>query len=435
MAIEGPFVHIGDIISGKHDGQEVSIRGWVYRERGTNKLRFIIVRDATGIIQCIIDKAKVGEEPFAAAKKLQIEASLKLRGKITVDARAPGGHELQADVLEVVGISEAFPITEYQSEEFLLDNRHLWIRSRHITTVMRVKSALLRAARDWFDHNDFYEVTPPIITMNACEGGSTLFTLNYFGEKAFLSQSAQMYLEAMIFSLERVWSLTPSFRAEKSRTVRHLAEYWHLEEEAAWVNNEGNMKIQEELVSHMVQSVVNKCEEDLKSLGQDIDRLRKVVPPFKRITYYDAVKILQDKGFNFKFGDDFGTNEERAITQDEEKPVFVMNFPKEIKAFYMKENPDDPKTVLCADLLPPGGYPELIGGSERETDANKLISRLTSDNVPLENYEWYLDLRRFGSVPHSGFGMGIERFLYWICKLDHIRDSIPFPRVLNRAKP
>jgi len=435
MAIEGSFVHIGDIIAGKYDGQKVSIRGWVYRERGTNKLRFIIVRDATGIIQSVIDISKVGEESFAKAKKLQIEASVKLHGLVTVDARAPGGHELQADAIEIVGISEQFPITEYQSEEFLLDNRHLWIRSRHLTTVMRVKSALLRSAREWFDKNEFFEVTPPIITMNACEGGSTLFNLNYFGEKAYLSQSAQMYLEALIFSLERVWSLTPSFRAEKSRTLRHLAEYWHLEEEAAWVDNNENIKIQEELVSHMVQSVLKNCKEELTFLGQDLEKLKKVEPPFKRITYYDAVKILQNKGFEFKFGDDFGTNEERAITQEEEKPVFVMNFPKDLKAFYMKENPDDPKTVLCADLLPPGGYPELIGGSERETDVAKLVARLQKENIPLANYEWYLDLRRFGSVPHSGFGLGIERFLFWICKLEHIRDSIPFPRVLNRAKP
>jgi asparaginyl-tRNA synthetase len=335
----------------------------------------------------------------------------------------------------VLGPSENFPITEYQSEEHLLNFRHLWIRSQLLTQIMKVKATVLAAAREWFDHNGFYEVTPPILTANACEGGSTLFEVSYFGEKAFLSQSAQMYLEAIMFSLENVYALTPSFRAERSRTTRHLAEYWHLEGEEAFVGNEENMRIQEELTSHMVVSAAKKNAPELRALGRDPADLLRMVPPFKRLGYGEAVKKLNDRGMDFQWGNDLGTNEERVLVEGEERPVFVVNYPKEAKAFYMRENPEDTRTYLCADLLAPEGYGEIIGGSEREVDGGKLMERLKAQNIPLEPYQWYIDLRRFGTVQHSGFGMGIERLLRWICKQEHIRDTIPFPRTINRISP
>jgi len=300
---------------------------------------------------------------------------------------------------------------------------------------MKVKASLMEGARQWLKQNDFVEVTPPILTQNACEGGVTLFKLKYFDREAFLSQSAQMYLEALIFSLDRVYSITPSFRAEKSRTTRHLTEYWHLELEEAWVDNSGNMEIQEGLVSAMVDHALRERREELTLLGRNPDDLKEVRPPFTRRRYEDVLTELNKKGHELGFGCDLGAVEERAATSEEKVPMFVTNFPKEIKAFYMKEDDDDPRTVKCADLLAPEGYGEMIGGSERETDVNKLIERLNALNIPIETYEWYLDLRRFGSVPHSGFGLGVERVVRWVCKLEHIRDAMPFPRTVARVYP
>ncbi len=418
----------------KGEGEEVRIRGWIYRKRRTGKLIFAVIRDSSGIIQTVVEKGKVSEEEFNDAKKALIESSVEVEGIIHEDERAPGGRELHVTKFRVVSFAEDFPITEHQSVEFLLDNRHLWLRSRKLTEVMKLKSEILRFIREWFHENDFYEVTPSVITMNAAEGGATVFSFDYFGQPAYLSQTAQMYLEAMIFSLERVWSLTPSFRAEKSRTRRHLIEYWHLEAEEAWVDNKKNMDLQEEMISHVCRRVAEECKPQIEFLGRKAEELKAIEPPFPRIKYERALEILREKGFEIEWGDDFGVPHERALVEEEEKPIFVTNFPVEAKAFYMKIAPDG-KTVECADMLAPEGYGEIIGGSEREESIESMIERLKKDGANIENYEWYFDLRRYGSVPHSGFGLGMERLVYWIAKLDHIRDATPFPRLLRRAYP
>ncbi len=427
------FISIKDILAGKYENQEVNVRGWIYRTRSSGKLAFVTLRDASGIIQATVAKNDVEEKDFENAKKALIESSVAVKGVIAKDERAPGGYEIRAKKFELVGKSDVFPITEYQSEEFLLDKRHLWIRSRELTNVMKIKADLLKYIREWFNENNFYEVTPPTITPNACEGGTTLFEFNYFDKKAYLSQSAQLYLEALIYSLERVWSLTPSFRAEKSKTRRHLAEYWHLEAEEAWVGNEENMKIQEELISYICQGLAKNNRDELEFFKRKTETLKNIEPPFERIKYENAVEILKNKDFDFNYGMDFGTKEESALCSDIEKPVFITNFPKTVKPFYMKEA--DEKTYLCADLLAPEGYGEIIGGSERETDYNKLVERMKQQNMSMKDYEWYLDLRKYGSVQHSGFGLGVERIVRWVCKLEHIRDATPFPRTINRVYP
>lgn len=428
-----PMDKIRDALE-KREGEEAKIRGWIYRKRSSGKIAFIVVRDSTGIMQTIIEKEKVDAEDFRNAKKALIESSVEIEGIIHEDARAPGGKELHAKKFKVIGFADDFPITEYQSVEFLLDNRHLWLRSRKLTEIMKLKAKMLKIIRQWFDENDFYEVTPSVITMNAAEGGATVFSFDYFGEKAYLSQTAQMYLEALIFSLERVWSLTPSFRAEKSRTRRHLTEYWHLEAEEAWTDNKENMKLQEDLISYVCQNIAVQCKNELEFLGRNPNDLKAVEPPFKKMKYKKAIELLKEKGFDIHWGDDFGTPHEKALVEGEEKPIFVTNFPMESKAFYMKVSPDG-KTVECADMLAPEGYGEIIGGSEREEDIDSMVERLKKDGANIENYEWYFDLRRYGSVPHSGFGLGVERLLCWIGKLEHIRDATPFPRLVRRAYP
>ncbi|MEM2943971.1 MAG: asparagine--tRNA ligase [Methanomassiliicoccales archaeon] len=428
-------VPISKIFSNPEVNKKVCIRGWIYRTRSSGSIIFTVIRDATGIIQVTAKKGVVSDDAFNAASSASIESSVIVLGTLAEDKRAPGGFEIRAHEFKLIGLADPFPITEYQSEELLLDKRHLWIRSREQNAIMKIKATALEGAREWLKENDFVEVTPPIFTTNACEGGVTLFKLDYFGKQAYLSQSAQMYLEALIFALERVWSLTPSFRAEKSRTPRHLTEYWHLELEEAWVENEGNMNIQEELVTAIVEKVLSERTEELKLLNRNIEQLKAVCPPFKKIRYEKVIDLLRSKGFEISYGCDLGAPEERAVTEDELVPVFITNYPKECKAFYMKEDPDDPRTYKCSDLIAPQGYGEIIGGSERETDVNKLIERLDAMCIPRENYEWYLDLRRYGSVPHSGFGMGVERLVRWICGIEHIRDVIPFPRTPTRVYP
>jgi asparaginyl-tRNA synthetase len=428
-------VPISEVFNQPDTDKEVCIRGWVYRTRSSGSIVFSIIRDASGIIQVTVKKGLLPDADFNAAAAASIESSVMVAGRVAEDKRAPGGFEIRASKFKLIGPADPFPITEYQSEELLLDKRHLWIRSREQNAIMKIKATALEGAREWLKENDFVEVTPPIFTTNACEGGVTLFKLDYFGREAYLSQSAQMYLEALIFSLERVWSLTPSFRAEKSRTPRHLTEYWHLELEEAWVENDENMRIQEELVTAIVEKVLCKRKAELELLKRDIEPLKAVSPPFKRMKYSEVIDLLRSKGFDIAYGCDLGAPEERAVTAEEFVPVFITNYPKECKAFYMKEDPEDPKTCKCSDLLAPEGYGEIIGGSERETDINKLIERLDALSIPRENYEWYLDLRRFGSVPHSGFGLGVERVVRWICGVEHIRDVTPFPRTVARIYP
>jgi len=416
-------------------GKTVQVRGWIYRTRSSGGIVFAVLRDVSGIIQVTIKKGNVPDLEFESATKAGIESSVIIEGTVAEDKRAPGGYEIRATKFQLVGLAEPFPITEYQSTELLLDLRHLWIRSREQTAVMKIKAALLRGARAWFYDNDYLEVTPPIITGVCPEDSTTLFQVKYFDRIAYLSQSAQFYLESLIYSCDRVYSLTPSFRAEKSRTPRHLAEYWHLEMEAAWVDNIENMKVQEQLLTAMLQSTVKECSPELEMLKRDPKTLKKVGPPFDRMKYAEAVDSLQKRGLDVKWGSDFGAIEERELTKDRNIPMFVVNYPKELKPFYMKENPDDPRTYKNSDLLAPEGFGEIIGGSERETDNALILERLAEKGESPENYGWYMDLRKYGSVPHSGFGMGMERIVTWVCKLDHIRDAIAYPRTVARVYP
>ncbi len=424
-----------EALSKEHVGKKVCVRGWIYRTRSSGGIVFAVMRDSTGVIQVTVKKGAVPDTQFEAATKAGIESSVVVEGEIAEDKRAPGGFEIHASSFEVVGLAEAFPITEYQSTELLLDLRHLWIRSREQTAVAKVKAALIRGGREWFHENGYVEVNPPIVTGVCPEDSTTLFQLKYFDRIAYLSQSAQFYLESLIYSLEKVYAVTPSFRAEKSRTPRHLAEYWHMEMEAAWVDNEGNMKVQEELVSAMLRNAVEECSEELKLLKRDPALLRKIEPPFDRMKYDEAMDCLQKKGHEVSWGSDLGAVEERALTVDREIPLFVVNYPKELKPFYMKENPEDKRTYKNSDLLAPEGFGEIIGGSERETDNALIIERLRDKGENLDNYLWYLDLRKYGSVPHSGFGIGLERIVTWVCRLEHIRDAIPYPRTVARVYP
>lgn len=428
------FSSISSVIEGNfNEGDPVKIRGWIYRSRQQGKLNFVVVRDASGIIQCAVKKGAVKDKHFEDATKALLESAVIVEGTVKKDGRAPGGWELQAKEFDVLHFSEIFPISRDQSTEFLLDVRHLWLRSRELTAVMKVKATILAGIREFCAKEGYFETTPPILTSSAAEGGSTLFELDYFGQKAFLSQSAQLHLEALIFSLEKVYAITPSFRAEKSRTTKHLTEYWHFEGEAAHCTHDEIMDFEERLVEYVCHKAAKENRKDLEILGRDTKELENVKAPFEKIKYADAVKILQKKGAKFKEGDDFGADEEKLLTDDFAQPVFVTNFPAKMKPFYMKENEDG--TANNHDLLAPKGFGEMIGGSERETDLKLIERKLKKAGENTKNYEWYLDLRRFGSVQHSGFGLGVERLTRWICGLEHIRDTTPFPRVINRAYP
>jgi asparaginyl-tRNA synthetase len=428
--------HVQDVLNGRFEGKEVHLRGWVYRYRESGKLIFLVLRDASGVIQCAIKKGAVPDDQFEQAKKASLlESSVEVHGVAKNDDRAPGGWEIQASGFAAIHVGDVFPITENQSTELLLDYRHLWLRSQQLTKVMKVKTHMIKGMRAYLDEQHFWETTPSVITQIAGEGGSTLFPFKYFDQQAYLSQTAQMYLEVLMFSLERVYSITPSFRAEKSRTTRHLAEYSHLEVETAWAGQEENLKIQEELVAAGIHAAAKNAGPLLKDLGRDPQELLNIQTPFDRLDYGEAVEKLQDLGENISWGEDLSSLHERKLTESRKAPIFITNYPKEIKAFYMKVNPQKPDTVICGDLLAPEGYGEIIGGSVREEKNELLIERLQKENANLKNYEWYLDLRRYGSVPHAGFGLGIERVLMWICRLEHIRDATPFPRVMNRASP
>ncbi len=417
-------------------GKKVYLRGWIYRRSAVGGKAFILLRDSTGIVQVVIDKNKVGKEIVKTIKDIGLEASVRLSGIVVKQPRSPTRYEVHADWFEIVGYSRDFPIKGGEGIDYLLDNRHLWIRSRRLTEIMKIKHTVLQAGREYFIKNGWWEVTPPILTASAVEGGATLFPVKYFDKTAYLSQSAQLYLEALIFSLEKVWSLTTSFRAEKSRTRRHLAEYWHLEAEAAWYHMEDMIRVAEELVAYIVEKVLEENKSQLEFLGRDIEKLKKAVNlPYPRIRYDEAIEILQKKGVSIEWGDDLGADEERILTMEFETPFFITHFPKEIKSFYMKLEKDDPRLALGFDLLLPEGYGEVIGGSEREDDYDKLYQRIVEQGYNPEDYKWYLDLRKYGSVPHSGFGLGVERLVMWITGIDHIRDAIPFPRFRGRIYP
>ncbi len=429
------FKHISDVLKEK-EGEKVSIRGWVYRERTSGNIHFLVIRDATGVLQCAVKKDKVDEKSWATAEQAYIESSIEITGTTKKDARAPGGLELQAERVVLVSKGEPFPISKDLSDEFLLDVRHLWLRSQKITNIMKARHHIVNYLREFFDKEDFYELAPPIITKSQCEGGATLFEMDYFGEKAYLTQSSQLYAEVFIFGLEKVYVLAPSFRAEKSRTVRHLAEYWHLEPEMAWYDQEMNMRLQENMVEYVVQKMVKEHSELLEACGRNPEELKKVRVPFPRMDYEDAIAKVNELGGKIEYGQDFGADEEAILTKELDVPLFVHHFPKEIKAFYMREDPKKPGTVLNDDLLAPRGHGEIIGGSERIWELDELLTRMKEFGLdPNGDMKWYVDLRRYGSVPHSGFGLGIERLTKWILNLDHIRDAIPFPRTITRCYP
>ncbi|MHA1232372.1 MAG: asparagine--tRNA ligase [Candidatus Helarchaeota archaeon] len=423
---------INEIANLKFLDKEVIIRGWVHRIRGSSKRIFILLRDPTNIIQCLVEK-DINGPLFELAKKITIESSLEIEGIVKQDTRSPLGYEIHVQNLKIIGLAEPFPITKDQSIEFLLDKRHLWLRSRKMISIMRIRNTVLHAAREWFKNNGFIEVSTPMIITAACEGGATLFGFNYFNKKAYLTQSSQLYLEALIFALGNVYVIAPSFRAEKSRTIRHLTEFWHLEAEQPFCDNEQNMRYQEQLIEHIVQSVNKFNLNELKFLKRD--NLSHIKAPFPRISYAEAIEILQNKGVNIEWGDDLGADEEKILTSDVKLPIFIYNYPKNVKAFYHKPDDKDPNVVNCADLLAPEGHGEIIGGGQRIHDKDLLIERIKEENLNPADYEWYIDLRRYGSVPHSGFGLGIERIIKWICGLDHIRDAIPFPRTITRVYP
>ncbi len=416
-------------------GEEVVVRGWVYRARETGGVAFVIIRDPTGIVQCTFKRGECPDSEFEKASNVSIESSVIVRGKVVEDKRAPGGIEIRGEAIEIVHLAEPFPITKDYSEEFLLDVRHLWLRSRKMTNIMKLRSKIFWALHDFFRKEGYYFVTAPTFITCAVEGGATLFEVNYFGKKAYLTQSAQFYLEAMIFSLEKVYTVAPSFRAEKSKTRRHLTEFWHLEAEAAWIGNEEMMKFEERMIKYALGRILEEAKEELEFLGRDISWLERAVEePFGRIKYEEALEILNKKGFNLNWGDDLGADEERALTEEFDVPFFITHFPRE-KGFYHRPDPANPKTLLCHDLLAPEGYGEIIGGGERIYDKEELISRILEMGLNPEDYEWYIDLRRYGSVPHSGFGLGVDRFVMWIGHLSHIRDALPFPRTITRLRP
>lgn len=428
------FTKIGNILNGKISGK-VKIRGWVYRSRISGGVVFLLVRDSTGVIQCAVKKGQVTESGFKDASDAYIESTILVEGEVKKDSRAPGGYELLVSDVKLVARGEPFPITKDQSVEFLLDIRHLWLRSQKLTNIMKARHKIIFYLREFFENKGFWELAPPIITGAACEGGSTLFVLDYFGTKAYLTQSSQLYAEVFTASLENVYVFAPSFRAEPSRTVRHLCEYWHLEPEMAFYNQKMNMELQEEMIEYVAQKMAQNHSDLLQAIGQAPERLKAVRRPFRRLTYEEAIDIAISKGANIKKGQDLGADEEAILTKDEEKPIFVTNFPSEIKAFYMREDPENPGTVLNADMLAPQGHGEIIGGSERIWDYNELMEKIKKNNLNPKEYDWYIDLRRYGPFPHSGFGLGIERLVKWMLNLDHIRDAIPFPRTINRLYP
>ncbi len=427
---------INYILSDKFTGREVSIRGWVYRIRSSGKITFIVLRDSSNIIQCIASSEKLDENSMKELSSLTVESSIELSGTVRKEDRAVTGYELSILSYKIYERNENFPITKDLGEEFLLDNRHLWLRSREFTSILKVRSTVFRAFNDFFYKNDYYQVQAPMFVSTATEGGASLFNVDYFGEKVNLTQSSQFYLETLIYSLEKVFTVSPSFRAEKSRTRRHLSEYWHAEAEVAWYNNEDMMEDEENLIKYIIDEVIKNNENDLKIIGRDINILRKIKTPFQRIKYRDLIeKSKKDFGLNLKYGDDLGADEEYNIMVHYDNPIFVTGYPESLKTFYHRPDPDNPGEILCHDMLAPEGYGEVVGGGERIYDLNELLERIKNSNLNPEDYYWYVDLRKYGSIPHSGFGLGMDRLVTWICGLSNIKESIPYPRTIRRVKP
>ncbi len=422
---------IENILTGKFKGKKVNIHGWVYRKREGKDTIFLVVRDATNIIQCIVKK---GSAAWATAERATVESSILLTGTVREDKRAPGGFEIVTNDLRIVGLAETFPIAKDKSEKFLRDVRHLWLRSRKMNTVMKIRSEVLQYIHEFFRKQGFYEVSPPMFITSAVEGGATLFGLKYFDEAMYLTQSAQLHLEALIYSLEKVYCVAPSFRAEKSRTIRHLTEYWHVESEEAFTTLDDLMRLEERLVSYVCQGAAKKCKKQLAALGLEPKEVAKTKAPFPKITYDEAIERLHMKGFKIQWGEDFGFNEERALAKEFKGPVFVYAYPRKIKAFYVKAYPDKPDIVMSADLIVPR-IGELTTGGARVDDKAELLRNLQDFGLSPHDYDWYLDIRRYGTVPHTGFGLGVERLLAWMLNLESVMDTIPFPRTTRRSYP
>ena len=418
-------------------GQQVTIKGWAYNVRSSGKIAFLQIRDGSGFVQAVVVQAVVDENSWKFASEATLESSFVVTGEVTKHPKQEGVYELQVKSLELIQRAEEYPIGKKEhGPDFLLDNRHLWLRAPSQWAIQRVRDEIISATYDWFHDHGFTKIDSPILTPSACEGTTDLFEVDYFEErKAYLSQSGQLYLEAAIASVGRCYDFGPVFRAEKSKTRRHLTEFWMMDAEMAFVEHEENLKIQEELVSYIVKRVLENRAAELKILERDVEPLKKVQAPFERMTHAEAIKILRENGSDIGDMDDLGADDETTLTKMYEKPIFIEKYPSAVKAFYMKRDPADPTRVLNADLLAPEGYGEVIGGSQREDDYDELLKRIREHNLPEDAFSWYLDLRKYGSVPHSGFGYGLERLVAWICGLHHVRETIPFPRLMNRLEP
>jgi asparaginyl-tRNA synthetase len=420
----------------KHEGSEAVLRGWVYNKRSSGKLQFLLLRDGTGTIQCVGFKGNFTAEQFEALDKLTQESSIEVRGRVRKDDRAPGGFELEMTGFEVLQIADNYPITpKDHGIAFLMENRHLWLRSSHQHAILKVRHEIIKACRDYFDDQGFTLVDTPVFTPNACEGTTTLFETDYFDQKAYLTQSGQLYNEATAAAFGKVYCFGPTFRAEKSKTRRHLMEFWMVEPEVAFATLEDTILLAEGLICFILERVLSRRRGELQTLERDSTALERIKPPFPRLSYDDAVKILQSAGSETKWGSDFGGGDETILSERFDAPVMVRGYPAQVKAFYMQPDPGRPEVSLSVDVLAPEGYGEIIGGGQRVHDYDLLLRRLNEHNLPVEPFQWYLDLRKYGTAPHAGFGMGIERVVAWICRLDHLRETIAFPRMLYRIYP
>lgn len=420
----------------KHDGNEVTLNGWVYNVRSIGKIWFLILRDGTGMLQCVVVKSEVDEETFKKEELLTQESSVIVTGIVRLEKRAVGGVELGVKSIEIYQIAEEYPITPKEhGTAFLMDNRHLWIRSKKQHAILKVRHQIVKASRDFFDNNDFVLFDAPMLTANAAEETTSLFNVDYYGRTVYLSQTGQLYGEAGAMAFNRVYVFGPTFRAEKSKTRRHLTEFWMLEPEIAYCDIEENMEWAEKLIVYIVEQCLENSKEELNFLERDISKLEKIKAPFPRLTYDEAAKLLKDNGVDFEYGSDFGGTDETVIAEQFDKPVIIHRWPADIKAFYMKRAPDNEELALGMDVLAPEGYGEIVGGGQREDDHDTLVKRILKHDLPMTPFKWYLDLRIYGSVPHSGFGLGIERTVAWICGIKHIRETIPFPRTITRLEP
>ena len=420
----------------QHVGEKVAINAWLYNKRTAGKLQFPIVRDGSGYLQCVVVKKEVSEETWRAVEEVTQESTVRVAGTVRAEPRAPGGVELGVESFEITALTQDYPITPKEhGTAFLMDIRHLWLRSAKQHAVLRIRNEIEQSCRDFFYERDFVLIDSPILTANAAEGTSTLFETDYFGEKAYLSQSGQLYLEPAAAAFGRVYCFGPTFRAEKSKTRRHLTEFWMVEPEVAFLEFEGLQELAEEFIEYIVDRALERCKEELKTLERDVSKLENVRRPFPRISYREAIELLAGKGMPAKFGDDLGGDEETVIANSFDRPVMITRYPAAIKAFYMQPDPKDPSVALALDMIAPEGYGEIIGGSQRIHDHDLLLQRLNEHKLPIDRFQWYLDIRKYGTFPHSGFGMGVERVVAWISGVPHLRETIPYPRMLNRIYP